>query len=169
MDNTSFGQATAPAPAPSSADRQMELLQLENSLKSGANWFYWIAGLTLVNTVAAMSGSTWRFILGLAITQFVDAVAQDLGSTGRVAALVIDFFIAGLFVVFGVFANKQMKWAFIVGMGLFGLDTLLGVLAQDWIGVAFHVFALWAISRGYAAMKKLQAEKTSVIAMSQTP
>lgn len=71
--------------------------------------------------------------------------------------------------VFGVFANKQIKWAFIVGMGLFGLDTLLGVLAQDWIGVAFHVFALWAISRGYSAMKKLQAEKNSVIAMSQTP
>lgn len=84
MENTSFGQA--PAPDPTSVDRQMALLELENALKSGANWFYWIAGLTLVNTIAAMSGSTWRFILGLAITQIVDVVAQDLGSTGRIAA-----------------------------------------------------------------------------------
>ena len=34
-------------------------------LKSGASWFYWIAGLSLINSISAAAGSTWRFIVGL--------------------------------------------------------------------------------------------------------
>src|SRR5881394_752088 len=33
-------------------------------LKSGASWFYWIAALSLINSISAASGSSWRFIIG---------------------------------------------------------------------------------------------------------
>ncbi len=122
-------------------------------MKAGANWFYWIAGLSLVNTIAALSGTNWRFLLGLGVTQVVDAVAKDIGSVGKGAALVVNAFIAGVFILFGVFANKGMKWAFIVGMIFFGLDTLLEVLFSDWIGVAFHGYVLWCLWRGYSAIE----------------
>ena len=139
----------------------MAALQLQTQVKTGANWFYWIAGLSLVNTIAALSGSDWRFILGLGLTQFVDAVATQVGGVGKIAALVIDFFIAGIFIVFGVFAGKAMKWAFIVGMTLFALDTLLCVLVQAWLSVAFHAYAMWAIWRGYSAIGELQTQAGS--------
>src|SRR4051794_33834386 len=41
---------------------------LEKQIKSGADWFFWIAGLSLVNSFVALSGKGWGFILGLGIT-----------------------------------------------------------------------------------------------------
>jgi hypothetical protein len=40
-------------------------------------------------------------------------------------------------------------------MILFGLDGLLLVLIQDWVGVGFHAFALLMIGRGYTAARQL--------------
>src|ERR1044071_6443875 len=56
------------APAPVAAVRAADAV-LEKQLKGGGSWFYWIAGLSLVNSVLALSGSETRFILGLGITQ----------------------------------------------------------------------------------------------------
>ena len=43
--------------------------------ESGAGWFYWIAGLTLVNTFGMLSGTNSRFALGLGVTLIADALA----------------------------------------------------------------------------------------------
>jgi len=52
-----------------------EQLTNENNLKSGANWFYWVAGLSLINTIMIFAGAKWGFAIGLAITQIIDVVA----------------------------------------------------------------------------------------------
>ena len=62
--------------------------------------------------------------------------------------LALDLLAAAVFILFGVFANKGHRWAFIVGMVLFALDGLIFLLAQDWIGVGFHVFVLYCFFRG---------------------
>jgi hypothetical protein len=158
MDNSGFGVAPASAPErPSSAEKEFAKLQLHSQIKSGANWFYWIAGLSLVNTIAALSGTNWRFILGLMLTQVIDVVASELGSVGKTAGLVADLFLAGIFVVFGLFAGKAQKWAFITGMVVFALDTCLAVLGQDWFGIIFHAYALWAIWTGLRKISELRA------------
>jgi len=150
---------TAPAPILSSStqpqltgQQQLALAQVHARIKSGANWFYWIAGLSLINTIAAMSGSTWRFVIGLGITQVADAVAPGLGSAGAIAAIVIDAIALGFFVLMGALAGKAMRWAFILGMIAFGLDGGINLLAQDFIGAAFHAYALYCIYRGFAAI-----------------
>ena len=56
-------------------------------LKSGASWFYWIAGLSLINSISAASGSSWRFIVGLGITQIFDEFGNHMGTGGRWVAL----------------------------------------------------------------------------------
>ena len=126
-------------------------------LKSGASWFYWIAGLSLINSISAASGSSWRFIVGLGITQIFDEFGNQMGSAGRWVALVLDLLAAGVFILFGVFAHKAHSWAFIVGMILFALDGLIFLLASDWIGVAFHAFVLYCLFRGFQACRALRA------------
>ena len=60
---------SAPAPTPSAAATTGPAdAAAVAQLKSGASWFYWIAGLSLINSIAAVSGGSWRFILGLGIT-----------------------------------------------------------------------------------------------------
>ena len=72
-------------------------LQLEQRVRSGASWFYWIAGLSIINSIIQLSGGNWHFIFGLGITSIVDALAANLGKTGVVLDLVINVFIAGVF------------------------------------------------------------------------
>ena len=125
-------------------------------VKSGANWFYWIAGLSLVNSISAFTGSDWRFILGLGVTQIIDAFGQHIDGAGKFVALVLDILAAGVLVLFGVFGNKGHLWAFIVGMVLFALDGVIFLLAQDWLGVAFHAFVLYCLFRGLQGSRALK-------------
>ena len=146
------GPVTTPAPVtmqPVNAAAAGELAELEKRIKSGASWFYWIAALTLVNSVAIYSGREWGFILGLMFTQIVDHMARAGGLP--VAALVFDLFAVGVFILFGVFAGKRHLWAFIVGMLIYGVDGLLAVIGQVWIGVAIHAFAMFCLFVGLKA------------------
>ena len=147
--------STGPAPvaAASAADPV-----LEKQLKGGGSWFYWIAGLSLVNSVVALSGSGTRFILGLGITQIFDELAKGMGSgAGLAVAVVLDLLAAAVFVFFGVFANKRHTWSFIVGMALYALDGLIYLIGQEWLGVGFHAFALFCLFRGFKACRALNA------------
>jgi hypothetical protein len=120
-------------------------------VRASAKWFYWIAGLSMINSVAVMSGTNFRFVVGLGITSVVDAMARQAGTIGSLLDIVINGFVAGVFVLFGYFAVKAQKWAFVVGMGLYALDGLLLLGAKDFLGMGFHAYALFAIYRGLAA------------------
>jgi hypothetical protein len=147
---------SANAPAGSTAAPGDDLATIAQ-MKSGASWFYWIAALSLVNSFAASTGSDWRFILGLGITQIIDAFGQSVEGTGRLIALVLSLIVAGVSILFGVLAGKRHTWAFIIGMALFALDGLIFLLVQDWIGVAFHAFVLYCFFRGFQACRTLNA------------
>jgi hypothetical protein len=126
-------------------------------LKSGASWFYWIAGLSLINSIAAASGSSWRFIIGLGITQIIDEFGSTIGGGGKAIALVLDLLAMGIFVVLGIFAHKAHLWAFIVGMLLFALDGAIFLLGPDWLGIGFHALVLFFLFRGLQACRELRS------------
>ena len=133
--------------------------ELSQSYKSGANWFYWIAGLTIVTSVIAFGGGGIRFLISLGITQIIDGVATAIseggGGVAKMVALVLSLLISGVFIIFGVLANKKMLWAYMVGMVLFGLDGLLSLVAQDWIGLIAHGVVLFFLARGFMAGREL--------------
>src|SRR5262249_3567191 len=74
---------TTPAAIPDAERRT-----LEDQRRRGGQWFYWIAGLSLINAVLAFSGQDWRFILGLGITQVVQELAEQSGGAGVKAGVV---------------------------------------------------------------------------------
>jgi len=127
---------------------------LEQRRLSGARWFYWVAGLSLVNSIASLAGQQWRFILGLGITQLVDALATHSGRGIAVAAVMDAASVAG-FVLLGRFAQRGRVWAFGVGAVIYALDGLIFVGLRDWIGVAFHVLVLVMTVRGLDAARRL--------------
>lgn len=117
--------------------------------QSGARWFYWIAGLSVVNTILIHSGSDTSFIVGLGFT----LVADYLLKAYMAAALVIDLIAIGIFAGFGFAALKGQSWAFIAGSVLYLLDSLIYVYSESWLAVGFHGFALFSIVRGYLAFR----------------
>ena len=154
------GSASIPDTSPSAtaADPSGELAELERRVKSSGSWFYWIAGLSLINSIAAMSGSGF-FIVGLSVTLLLDSFLQGVGGNPRAIGLVLNIIVAGVFVLFGVFACKRHVWAFIVGMLLYAGDTLLTMLLGLWLSFAFHAWVLFSLFVGVKAamqMNKLQ-------------
>jgi|GEM_PF-2486988 len=135
-------------------------LILESRVRSSAHWFYWIAGLSLINTIVIFAGGSFSFVFGLGITQIIDGFAyylsEEFGNIATYIAVAIDVFIACMFILIGKFAVKRKKRAFIVGMVLFGLDGLIFLIWTDYLSIAFHVWAVYSIYTGIPAIRHLE-------------
>jgi hypothetical protein len=137
--------------------------RLDRQFRSGADWFFWIVGLSVINSLIGVFGGRWSFLVGLGVTRVVDGFARalatgldaDLGMAVRTLGLVIDIGLAGVFALFGVFARRGKRWSFIIGMILYALDGLIFLIAPDFVSIGFHVFALFWISIGLKAKTKL--------------
>jgi|SRR5215216_795573 len=144
--------------------------ELSQRFKSGANWFYWIAGLTIVTSLITFFGGGIRFLFSLGSTQIIDGIAAalsaDVGGAAQVVALALDLIVTGVFVLFGYLSNQKYLWAFMLGMVVFLLDGLLSLIFQDWISLLAHGFVLYCLFRGYQAGRELLSlEKV----MAETP
>ena len=143
-------------------------MEVEARFKSGARWFFWIAGLSMLNAVLIASGSSITFVVGLGATIVVDAVALHLRQGGGNATLIIavslaiDAFIAGFFVLFGVLALKRNTGAFVAGMILYAADAALLAWAQDWFSCVFHALALWFLFSGLQACRQMPAAEAAL-------
>ena len=142
---------------------QAALADLVRRMKSGANNFYWIAALSVINSAMLQFGGGMYFVVGLAGTLFVDSIFVGMAEVMpesalivKVIGLVVSAIVAGIFALFGVFANRAMKWAFIVGMIFYAIDTLLMLAFQEWMGLVFHVFFLFGLFGGLSALNKLE-------------
>lgn len=134
---------------------------LKEQAKSGANWFYWIAGLSVVNSLIFLFGGNWSFFAGLGVTQLVDAVVFQITSGEgvgivKIIGFAVDLIIAGVFLLCGLWANRLHSWAFIAGMVLYLFDGLLLLLVGAFLPAAFHAFALFMIFRGLIAARQVK-------------
>ena len=137
---------------------------LKNQAKGGASWFYWIAALSVVNSLIFFYGGNWSFFAGLGITQIVDAVVFQLtGSQGMtvigVINLIFDLIVAGIFLICGLWASRFQTWAFVTGMILYLLDGLLLLVIGAYLPAGFHAFALFMIFRGFSAARQINANQ----------
>ncbi len=137
-----------------------ENFELQHQLSSGANWFYWIAALSLINSIISLFEGNWNFAVGLGITQIFDGIAragvqEGVGGWIKYAFFALDLIAAAVFAVFGVFANRGQSWAFITGMILFAIDGAILLFFGDILGVAIHAFALFFLFRGLLAARQI--------------
>ena len=153
MADPGYSYAPSATSQPVAVEQKARVLQ---ALKGRASWFAMIAGLSVVNSVLAMSGASVRFIFGLGLSQIVDELAHQAGSTGYVLDLIINGIIAGVFVLFWNFARKGEKWAWYLGMAVYLLDGLLLVLFKDYLAIAFHAYALYRMSSGLKLLPILE-------------
>jgi hypothetical protein len=133
------------------------------SIRGGANWFFWIAALSAVNVVLIASGSETTMIMGLGVTIAFQAAAKGLIEQGvhgaGLVAYIIDVAILGLFALLGWKARQERSWAFIAGMALYLLDSMVFLAAQLWLAVGFHAFVLFMLWGSYGLLRRLQAAR----------
>lgn len=114
---------------------------------AGARWFWWIAGLSLVNTILLYAGADMSFVVGLGITTLASIFFPMAMALLAVAVTL------GLYVYFGFEAQKGQPWAFYAGLAVYAFDALIFVYLQDWMSVAFHGLAMYFIIKGVMALR----------------
>ena len=149
-------------------------IELRRQMLGGANWFFWIAALSLVNSIISLYGGGWGFSIGLGFTQMIDALAHSYVAGGggewlKTAVFLLDLAIVGLFAVFGIFARRANMMAFITGLILYVLDAVLfffsGRIGDFFhytgaiLGVLIHAVAIYFIFSGLLAARKLNETK----------
>jgi hypothetical protein len=160
---------TPPADRTGEDRTRLEEVHLEIATQRGTNWFYWIAGLTLVNTIISLVGGGISFSVALAFTQFLDAIGKGLGDPTRYVLIVADLIIVAVFVGFGILGGKGQTWATLTGTILYMFDGLLlvglvvlgrmggGGGGVPILGFIIHGLAIYYLSQGLIASRKLAA------------
>jgi magnesium-transporting ATPase (P-type) len=146
----------ADAPQPKSIE------QLEQTVKGSASWCFWIAALTGINAVLTASGSDSGFAVGTVVAQVAMVFSKASGSTAvQVVALMFNVATIAYFVVAGLFARKGHRWAFVVAILGYTVDSLLLIIAPSAIAIGFHLWALFALGVGWVsagALRKARAQ-----------
>ena len=145
-----------------SAQYEPDHSEVEARMKGGANWFYWISGLSVINSIVYMSGSEWSFLAGLGITQIAEAlvdVAIEQGAPSAMKVIALGFSLAAVVVfgLFGYYSGKRYSTVFLIGIVLYALDGLLLLVLGVFPSAGFHAFALFFMIRGFLASRELNA------------
>ena len=121
----------------------------EARIRSGASWFYWVAALSVINSILLMTNVGFGFAVGLGLTTITDVAFAAM----PVVALGISAVCSAVIAMFGWFSIKGHAWAFIVGLLVLLLDTGLCVIIKSWMSVAFHVWAIVSIFMAFRASR----------------
>ncbi len=136
----------------------VEVEALEKRIKGCGSWFYWIAALTFLNSVSAFFGSEWGFYLGVSALQALDYAVQAAPTVVRAIVVSVDLSVAAGIAFLGYLAMRRQAWPFLLGVILYGLDTLLNVFALlvggSVIGLALHGWALFSLFLGFKAVRE---------------
>lgn len=145
---TTHPGTTAPARGADAPPTCAEVARRTPAAIQGARWFWWIAGLSLLNTAAFAAQANASFSLGLAFTQLAHAVFQSNAGV----AYAIDAFFVGGFLLVGHQAQRGQAWAYVLGGGVYLCDALVDLKFGAPLPVVFHGVVLLFIVRGYQAL-----------------
>ncbi len=124
----------------------------QRQTQQGGDWFFWVAGFSVVNAVLALAHAPFGFFFSLGVAGF--AARSGGGLPAYLTAVVVGSAVAALS---GLFARRGARWAFLVGMGLYALDALLCLSMREYLETAAHAYALFRIFQGFQAAGQLAA------------
>ncbi|BCM93918.1 hypothetical protein IAD21_05813 [Abditibacteriota bacterium] len=149
---------------PASLEANEGLAALVKTHSRGANWFFWIVGLSLVNAFLISGGSDKVMAIGANATLIMDYIAKEeiaksasMAGTLRGVEVIFDVLVLGFYAFCGLMAVRGRVWGFYVGMTVFALDTIVSVISVDVIGGLLHAWALFCMWQGVSALKQIHA------------
>lgn len=126
---------------------------IDYRITSGANQFYWVAGLGVVNALLYAIKTSIFFPMGLASTQLLTSLSrQQILQTRALTGVAVLAFL-GIFALSGYYGRKGELWAFILGGSVYIFDAVLFLIMGDWFAAAVHGFFLYYMLRGMLALK----------------
>lgn len=124
-------------------------------MQLGANWFFWVAILAVINSLIVWYFGIPSQFFGLGITHYVDNNMVLAGPEAqRLTGLGLNIMIAAILASFGYLTRKGNDVAFILGMFLYLFDSVVLLGYRDFFGFGFHMFALFFMFKGLLASRR---------------
>ena len=131
------------------------------SVLHAADWFFWIAVLSAINSLIVYFYQTPNTPIALGLTQWVDGT-NGFNAPMSIAALAKDLLIAVAFAMFGLLARRGSDVAFIVGIFLYVIDSFLMLGMKDFFGFGIHLLVLFFLIKGLLASRHIRESAVSM-------
>lgn len=133
---------------------------------AGANWFFWLAALSVLNSLLVYFVGLGNSPFALGLTQWLDGTSGPLSSEGwspplHTAGLLIDLLVATGLAAFGYMARRGNDTLFLAGIVLYVADLLLSIGLRDFFGFSFHLVGFFFLFRGLLASRHVRENATS--------
>lgn len=132
------------------------------SVLHGADWFLWLAILSVINSLIVYFYNTPNSPLALGVTQWLDGTHAGIKSAMSSGALVINILIAGVLAMFGLMARRGSDLAFVLGIFLYVIDAMLIIGVRDFFGFGVHLIALFFLVKGLLASRHIREDAVSI-------
>jgi len=117
-------------------------------VREAAQWFFWVVAVTAMDSVFVILGSQIHRFTGLGVTALVDR----LTGVNPIAHVMANGWLATPLLFLGFWALEGERTAFTIGLSLYACDLVLLAMAHDYFSIPFHVFVLYQLYRGFAAL-----------------
>lgn len=132
------------------------------SVLHGADWFFWIAILSVINSLIVYFYNTPNTPVSLGITQWLDGTSGGIASSMTTPELFTNILIAFVLCVFALLARRGSDIAFVVGIFLYVLDSFLMIGVRDFFGFGVHLIALFFLVKGLLASRHIRENAVSI-------
>jgi hypothetical protein len=132
------------------------------SVMHAADWFFWLAILSVINSLIVYYYQVPNTPIALGITQWVDGTTSGFNATMSTSALVINILIAAAFAAFGLLARRGSDIAFVLGIFLYVIDAVLMIGLKDFFGFGVHLIALFFLVKGLLASRHIRENAVSI-------
>jgi len=132
------------------------------SVMHAADWFFWLAILSVINSLIVYYYQVPNTPIALGITQWVDGTTSGFNATMTTSALVINILIAAAFAAFGLLARRGSDIAFVLGIFLYVIDAVLMIGLKDFFGFGVHLIALFFLVKGLLASRHIRENAVSI-------
>jgi hypothetical protein len=132
------------------------------SVLHGADWFFWIAILSLINSLIVFYYQTPNTPLALGITRWLDGTTSGFNASMTTGGLITNLFVAAVLAVFGLLSRRGSDIAFVVGIFLYIIDAMLVIGLRDFFGFGVHLIALFFLVKGLLASRHIRENAVSI-------
>jgi hypothetical protein len=132
------------------------------SVLHGAYWFFWLAILSVINSLIVYFYNIPNTPIALGITQWIDGTQSGIKSSLTEGWLVIDLLIAAALAGFGLLARRGSDIAFVVGIFLYLIDAFLMIGMRDFFGFGVHLIGVFFLFKGLLASRHIRENAVSI-------
>ncbi len=131
----------------------------KTSVLHGADWFFWLAILSIINTLLVYFYRIPNTPVALGLTQWLDGTHSGLGSSMTPSGFIL---IAAALAMFGLLARRGSDLAFVVGIFLYVIDAFLSIGLRDFWGFGVHLIGLFFLGKGLLASRHIRENAVSI-------